>query len=455
MRTNFTEEQLKDPRISEVNRIIRSCVHCGLCTAVCSSYVILADERDSPRGRIYLMKEMFESAKKPSIEVRHHIDRCLSCLSCMTTCPSGVDYMHLVDHAREYIEERGFRPRLAKIVRMMLATSIPYPRRFWWMLNLGRVTRPFRKILQVFGLREFANMMEMVPSKIPTFHLLKKGEFFSRSSKKQGRVILLGGCAQQVLRPSINKSTIRFLNRCHIDVVIPSKSVCCGALVHHLGREKDTKYFIKQNIDAWIELIEQGSINAILINASGCGTMVKDYGYILQDDLEYAKKAQRVSALTRDISEFASSADIGSPMRWSSLKVAYHSACSLQHGQKIHDEPKKLLTKAGFTLVDIPDGHLCCGSAGTYNILQSEIATQLRSKKVANIKSQNPHVVAAGNIGCITQIAAGIDIPVVHTIELLDWAYGGPVPLGLEGLSHMVKDIPKSSRIAEDYLITN
>lgn len=454
MRTQFTQDQLKDPKISEIDRIIRSCVHCGLCTSVCSSYVVLGDERDSPRGRIYLMKEMFESNKKPSLEVQVHIDRCLSCLSCMSTCPSGVDYMHLVDRAREYIEERGFRSRLARFVRLLLAKIIPYPRRFWWVLNLARLTKPLRKILDVFGFKEFGVMMEMVPSRLLSFHPLKE-EYFARSPKKQGRIILLAGCAQQVLRPSINRSTIRFLNRCQYDVIIPSGSGCCGALVHHLGREQETKNLIKRNIDAWFQFIEKGAIDGILINASGCGTMVKDYGYILRDDPEYAKKAQLISNLAKDVCEFAAQTDIGSPMRWSSIKVAYHSACSLQHGQKIIDEPKALLAQAGFTTVDIPDGHLCCGSAGTYNILQSDIANELRSKKIGNIKSQTPHLVAAGNIGCITQIASGIDIPVVHTIELLDWAYGGPVPVGLERLSHMVKDVPKSQRIADDYLIVN
>jgi len=452
MQTNFTAEQLQDQRLADADRILRRCVHCGLCTAVCSTYVVLGDERDSPRGRIYLMKDMFESGRDPSVEVRHHIDRCLSCLSCMTTCPSGVDYMHLVDHARTYIEERGTRPTKTRMIRSLLARIVPYPRRFRLALKAAPLGRPFRGALRRLGFAELATMIDMAPVVLPRSARFRGPGTAATTSERRARVILLAGCAQQVLRPSINDATIRLLARRGIDVVVASGAGCCGALVHHLGREDEAKAQVRRNVDAWHKEIGKGPVDAILVNASGCGTMVKDYGHILKDDPVYAEKARAVSYLTRDISEFIAGVGIGAPVRWSSIKVAYHSACSLQHGQCITDEPKALLTQAGYSVVDVPEGHICCGSAGTYNILQPEIATQLRDRKIGNIKSTRPDVVAAGNIGCIVQLAGGMAIPVAHTVELLDWAYGGPVPLGLEQLESFVTDVPQPKRVVEDYI---
>jgi glycolate oxidase iron-sulfur subunit len=452
MQTNFTAEQLQDTRLAEADRILRRCVHCGLCTAVCSTYVVLGDERDSPRGRIYLMKDMFEGGRDPSVEVRHHIDRCLSCLSCMTTCPSGVDYMHLVDHARAYIEEKGQRSPKARAVRNLLARIVPHPRRFRWALRAAPLAKPFRGALRRFGFKELATMIDMAPRVLPKSARFKGPGTAATKAERRARVLMLAGCAQQVLRPSINDATIRLLARRGIDVVVASGAGCCGALVHHLGREADAKAQVKRNVDAWMKEISKDPVDAILVNASGCGTMVKDYGHVLKDDPEYAEKARTISALARDVSEFVASVGIGAPVRWSSIKVAYHSACSLQHGQGITEEPKTLLTQAGYSVVDIPEGHICCGSAGTYNILQPEIATQLRDRKVANIKTTRPDVVAAGNIGCITQISGGMAIPVVHTVELLDWAYGGPVPYGLEQLEMFITDVPRPKRVADDYI---
>jgi len=419
---------------------------------VCSTYVVLGDERDSPRGRIYLMKEMFEGGRDPSAEVRLHIDRCLSCLSCMTTCPSGVDYMHLVDHARSYIEERAPRPPKARFMRGLLARVVPYPRRFRWALRAAPLGRPFRGLMRRVGLSELATMIDMAPAVLP-----RAGQFLgpgtaATKSERRARVIMLAGCAQQVLRPSINDATVRLLARRGIDVVVAPGAGCCGALVHHLGRENEAKAQARRNIDAWMKEIGKGPVDAVLINASGCGTVVKDYGHLLSDDPVYAAKAKQIADLARDVSEFVAGVGIGAPVRWSSIKVAYHSACSLQHGQGITDEPKALLTQAGFSVVDVPEGHICCGSAGTYNILQPEIATQLRDRKVQNIKTMRPDVVAAGNIGCITQLGGGMSIPIVHTVELLDWAYGGPVPRGLEMLEPFVTDVPKPKRVAEDYI---
>lgn len=452
MQTNFTAEQLRDPRTAEAERILRRCVHCGLCTAVCSTYVVLGDERDSPRGRIYLMKDMFEGGRDPSAEVRLHIDRCLSCLSCMTTCPSGVDYMHLVDHARSYIEERAPRAPKARFMRGLLARVVPYPRRFRWALRAAPLGRPFRGLMRRVGLSELATMIDMAPAVLPRAGRFSGPGTAATKSERRARVIMLAGCAQQVLRPSINDATVRLLARRGIDVVVAAGAGCCGALVHHLGRENEAKAQARRNIDAWMKEIGKGPVDAVLINASGCGTVVKDYGHLLSDDPVYAAKAKQIADLARDISEFVAGVGIGAPVRWSSIKVAYHSACSLQHGQGITDEPKALLTQAGFSVVDVPEGHICCGSAGTYNILQPEIATQLRDRKVQNIKTMRPDVVAAGNIGCITQLGGGMSIPIVHTVELLDWAYGGPVPRGLETLEPFVTDVPKPQRVAEDYI---
>jgi glycolate oxidase iron-sulfur subunit len=451
MQTNFTAEQLADPRLAEADRILRRCVHCGLCTAVCSTYVVLGDERDSPRGRIYLMKDMFEGGRDPSVEVRRHIDRCLSCLSCMTTCPSGVNYMHLVDHARAYIEERSPRPTKARIMRELLARVIPFPRRFRWALRAAPLGRPFRGILRRIGFNELATMIDMAPAVLPKAAHFSGPGTAATKAERRARVILLAGCAQQVLRPAINDATIRLLARRGIDVLVAPGAGCCGALVHHLGREEDAKVQARRNIDAWMKEIGKGPVDAVIVNASGCGTMVKDYGHLLASDAAYAGKAKKIADMARDVSEFVASVGIGAPVRWSSIKVAHHSACSLQHGQRVTDEPKALLSQAGFSVVDVPEGHICCGSAGTYNILQPEIATQLRDRKVQNIKTTRPDVVAAGNIGCITQLAGGMKIPVVHTVELLDWAYGGPVPGGLEALEVFVTDVPKSKRV-EDFI---
>jgi glycolate oxidase iron-sulfur subunit len=452
MQTNFTAEQLSDARLNEVDRILRRCVHCGLCTAVCSTYVVLGDERDSPRGRIYLMKDMFESGRDPSVEVRRHIDRCLSCLSCMTTCPSGVDYMHLVDHARAYIEERSPRPAKTRFMRQLLARIVPYPRRFRWALRAAPFARPFRGLMRRAGFSELATMIDMAPAVLPRGARFSGPGTAATKAERRARVIMLAGCAQQVLRPSINDATIRLLARRGIDVVVAPGAGCCGALVHHLGREDEAKAQARRNIDAWMKEINKGPVDAVIVNASGCGTVVKDYGHLLAGDPVYAERARTIAAMARDVSEFVAGVGIGAPERWSSIRVAYHSACSLQHGQGITDEPKALLTKAGFSVVDVPEGHICCGSAGTYNILQPEIASQLRQRKVANIKSTRPDVVAAGNIGCITQLSGGMNIPVVHTVELLDWAYGGPVPQGLESMATFVTDVPKPKRVAEDFI---
>jgi glycolate oxidase iron-sulfur subunit len=452
MQTKFTPEQLKDPRLAEADRILKRCVHCGLCTATCSTYVLLGDERDSPRGRIYLMKDMFENGRSASPQVQLHVDRCLSCLSCMTTCPSGVDYMHLVDLARVHIEKTGKRNVKDWLIRGMLAAIVPYPERFRTAVALAPLGRPLTGMMRRVGLKELAAMIELAP-KASTRPAAFEGPGKATTTElRRAKVIMLAGCAQQVLRPEINDATIRLLARRGVEVEVAGRAGCCGALVHHMGKEEAAHAFVKANIDAWSKIIERELIDAIVINASGCGTTVKDYGHMMARVEGYAERAAKISALTRDVTEFLSEHDIGPPKRWSSIRVAYHSACSMQHGQRITDEPKLLLKKAGFTVLDVPESHICCGSAGVYNILQPELAGELRARKAANIESVRPDIIAAGNIGCIAQIAQGTSLPIVHTVELLDWAYGGPVPRGLEGFKGFVTDVPQPTREASEFI---
>jgi len=415
-------------------KILRTCVHCGFCTATCPTYLLLGDELDSPRGRIYLIKDMLESGKPASPEVVKHIDRCLSCLSCMTTCPSGVHYMHLVDHARSYIEATYTRPWHDRLLRGLLARILPYPSRFRLAIGAALLAKPLKGL--VGGLPFLGNrlraMIELAPAKMPGRSPLSHPATFKPEGERRGRVAILSGCAQPVLKPGFNEAAIRLLNRHGVEVVQPKGEGCCGALVHHMGREEQGHEFAKRNIDAWIAEMDGDGLDAIIITASGCGTTIKDYGFMFRDDPAYAEKAARVSAIAKDITEYALTLDLTEPVRETDLVVAYHSACSMQHGQAIRTEPKTLLKKAGFTVKDVPEGHICCGSAGTYNLLQPEIAAQLRARKVANIERTKPDLIATGNIGCMTQIGKGTEIPIVHTVELLDWATGGPMPETLE-----------------------
>ncbi len=434
MQTNFTPDQLKDSATASSEKILRTCVHCGFCTATCPTYLLLGDELDSPRGRIYLIKDMLESGKPASPEVVKHIDRCLSCLSCMTTCPSGVHYMHLVDHARSYIEATYRRPWHDRLLRALLARVLPYPNRFRLAMGAALLAKPFRGLigrLPFLGTRLQA-MIELAPAQVPARSPFDKPGAFKAEGERRARVAILSGCAQPVLKPGFNEAAIRLLNRHGVEVVQPKGEGCCGALVHHMGRDAQGHAFARRNIDAWIAEMDGEGLDAIVITASGCGTTIKDYGFMFRDDPAYAEKAARVSDLAKDITEYATSLELMAPVRETDLVVAYHSACSMQHGQAIRTEPKTLLKQAGFTVKDVPEGHICCGSAGTYNLLQPEIAAQLRARKVANIERTRPDLIATGNIGCMTQIGKGTEIPIVHTVELLDWATGGPMPETLE-----------------------
>ena len=432
MQTNFTLAQLADPDTATSEAILRSCVHCGFCTATCPTYVLLGDELDSPRGRIYLIKDMLEGGKAATEEVVTHIDRCLSCLSCMTTCPSGVDYMHLVDHARAHIEETYRRPVADRLVRRLLAAILPHPDRFRLVAIAAFLARPLAPLLRrVRALRRFSSMLDLAPRSLPRKSEANRLGIFVARAEWRGRVALLRGCAQSVLDPGINEAAIRLLTRQGVEVVIAEGEACCGALVHHMGRSDESHEAARRNIDAWIVEMEGDGLDAIVVTTSGCGTTVKDYGFMLRNDPGYAAKAARVSAIARDISEYLETLDLGTPLAAIRPTVAYHAACSLQHGQQVKAIPKALLVRAGFTVREPAEGHLCCGSAGTYNMLQPEIARRLRDRKVAAIAATGADVIAAGNIGCLSQIASGTKTPAVHTVELLDWAYGGPKPAKL------------------------
>jgi glycolate oxidase iron-sulfur subunit len=427
MQTSFTLAQLADPDISESEKILRACVHCGFCTATCPTYVLDGNELDSPRGRIYLIKDMLEHDRPATAEVVLHIDRCLSCLACMTTCPSGVHYMHLVDHARVHIERTYRRPFAERVLRTMLARLMPYPQRFRLALAAALAGKPFAPLAASLGLKRFAAMLNLAPWSLPQRPLAPQ-IFPALGSAPQRRVILLAGCVNDLLAPEINAATIRVLTRHGIEVVIAKGAGCCGSLVHHMGRDDEALAQARANIDAWLAV---DGADAILINTSGCGTTVKDYGFMLRTDPVYAERAARVSSLAKDVSEYLATVPLKAVPEPPGLTVAYHSACSLQHGQRITRQPKEVLSKLGFKVKDVPEGHLCCGSAGTYNILQPDIARRLRERKVGIIEKLRPDVIAAGNIGCLTQIAAGTELPIVHTVELVDWATGGPCPKSL------------------------
>ena len=433
MQTAFAPERLAaDPQLAESEKILRTCVHCGFCTATCPTYLLLGDELDSPRGRIYLIKDMLENDRPASREVVTHVDRCLSCLACMTTCPSGVHYMHLVDHARAHIHETYRRPLHDRALRAVLAAVLPDPTRFRQALAAARIGRPFRSLLaRLPGMGRLAAMLALAPAAAPPLSMLAGGQVHPASGERRARVVLLQGCAQSVLAPQINEATVRLLTRLGVEVVLAADEGCCGALVHHMGREHDSLAAARANVDAWMREVDAGGLDAVIVTASGCGTTIKDYGFMLREDPAYADKAAKVSALARDVTEFLSDLDIPAPVIETGHTVAYHSACSMQHGQQIRDEPKALLAAAGFIVKEVPEGHICCGSAGTYNILQPEISQRLKARKAANIARTAPQVVATGNIGCMTQLRDAVGVPIVHTVELIDWATGGPRPAGL------------------------
>ncbi|MEY3751651.1 MAG: hypothetical protein RLZZ354_192 [Pseudomonadota bacterium] len=429
MQTNFTKKQLQDSNISSADGILRKCVHCGFCNATCPTYQIVGDELDGPRGRIYLIKDMLENDKPANEKIAKHIDRCLSCYACMTTCPSGVNYMHLVDHARNHIEKTFVRPFFDRFIRNLLSKILPSPTLFRMAGYSARLFYPFRFLFP----KKIKNMMKYMPNSFPVSRQENK-EIYSPVGKTYARVALLTGCVQRVISPQINDATIDILNRHGVEVIVPKKVDCCGSLNHHLGKEELAHKSFINNINSWFKWYEEKNLDAILVTTSGCGTTLKDYGYIFRDnpDKELRRKAKMVSSLAKDVTEY-----LGKNIKLNYVKkdkkftIAYHSACSMQHGQKIHNQPMDLLKKTGNEIVEIPDGHLCCGSAGTYNLLQDEMAAELLKRKVSNIDKVKPDFISTGNIGCMTQISSGTKIPIVHTIEILNWYTGGEKPIAI------------------------
>ena len=435
MQTRFSPEQLADPATASSEAVIRKCVHCGFCTATCPTYVLLGDELDSPRGRIYLIKDMLENERKPDAELVKHIDRCLSCLSCMTTCPSGVNYMHLIDHARAYIHENYRRPWRERLFRSFLAAVLPYSGRFRAALFFAPLGKPFAPLFRAIPwLAPLSSMLSLAPDELPPV----APERNSPALSPRGRVIMLKGCAEPVLKPQYRAAATRILNRLGYDVAFAPEERCCGALVQHMGRAEKALASARRNVDAWWPEVAKGDVVGIIITASGCGTAVKDYGHLLRDDPEYAAKAAACAALARDISEFLAQEDLTPTLplqpEVGGMAVAYHPACSLQHGQQLGDVPKRLLQQAGFEVRVPADAHLCCGSAGAYNIMQPEIAGQLAARKALSIKALKAPVVATSNVGCAVQIGKASGLPVVHVVELLDWSTGGPRPASIPAL---------------------
>jgi glycolate oxidase iron-sulfur subunit len=473
METHFSPEQLTSRRFKEAEAILRRCVHCGLCNPACPTYVLTGDEREGPRGRIYLVKGLLEAeargasplqAQAHALAIRPHLDRCLTCLSCVSACPSGVEYGKLIDLARAHVEAKAKRPLNQRLTRWFIGAIVPYAWRFNRALIAAPLARPFRGLLRLLRLEELAAMLDLAPAS-PFTTASSRPPTPPAPTKRRARAVLLWGCAQPSLRPEIHASTIRLLTRKGVEIVLAPNEGCCGALDLHMGREAEAKAAARRNIDAWAQAHVEGRLDAIIIDAAGCGSMIKDYGDLLADDPAYAARAKAVSALAKDVTEFIVSHDIGAPRGWTDIRVAYHSACALQHGQRIHELPIKLLQQSGFTVLEVPEGHLCCGSAGSYSLLQPATSERLRARKLANIASIEPDCVAAGNIGCINHLGApdpeaqvpdvAPGIPVAHTIELLDWAHGGPCPQPLRHLESRMRRMssfipPKEETPAEE-----
>ncbi len=418
MQTSFTQAQLARPEIAEAEGILRTCVHYGFCTATCPTYVLFRDENDSPRGRIDLIRAMLEEGGVPDKKTVHHLDRCLSCLSCMTTCAVKVDYIHLIDIARNYIERNFRRPFSERMLRTLLAKTLPYPRRFVAAMRLARLARPLAGLMP----KRLGNLVRLAERE--TRPGIVTPQTFPADGVRKMRVLLLAGCAQQALDAEINAATIRVLTRHGCEVVIAPGAGCCGALPLHMGREEEGRALARKTASAWSNVPD---VDAVVVNASGCGTTVKDYGHLLG-----GADGKRIGAMTRDISEMLDSLDL-KVTNETYYRVAYHDACSLQHGQRVTAPPRSLLEKCGFEVMDLPEKHFCCGSAGTYNLLQPEIAQTLGERKAAHAESLDPDFIAAGNLGCMVQIGNYTQVPMLHTVSLIDWATGGPVPAALRG----------------------
>jgi len=402
MQTLIASELADDTRAIEAEKTLRKCVHCGFCLATCPTYNLLGDELDSPRGRIYLIKQVVEG-EQPSAQTLNHLDRCLTCRNCETTCPSGVEYGHLLDNGRALVEERVERPLKQRLMRKAIVSVLPFPNRVAPLVKLGQL---FRAVLP-------GSLRASVPVK------REAGEWPQAQSTRT--MLVLDGCVQPSMAPATNAAAARVLNSIGISLVNADTAGCCGAVHFHLNQQNDAKAFMRRNIDAWWPHIENG-VEAIITTASGCGVMVKDYGHVLADDAAYKDKAARISALCKDVVEVLQTEDLS---RFSARAkeygpVAFHPPCTLQHGQKLPMATETLLTRAGFNLVPVADSHLCCGSAGTYSIFQPQISRKLRHNKVAALSAHSPEVIATANIGCQLHLQAGTQTTVVHWVELLD-----------------------------------
>jgi glycolate oxidase iron-sulfur subunit len=424
MRTDIAPHLLQEPDVKNSEQVLRACVHCGFCNATCPTYLLTGNELEGPRGRIYLIKSALEDRIKPSRKTLEHIDNCLGCLSCETTCPSGVDYSRLLEEARPRLDKKVKRAFSDRFLRRMLTFLLPHPGRFRFALKMSGLGRVFSFMLP----KNMKPLLAMAPKRLPRPAEVAKTGVIAAQGEKRMRVALLTGCVQSLLGPQINDATVRLLTRLGAEVVIPKEMGCCGALTFHMGERKRSRKLMEHNIDVWHKEIEGEGLDAIVLNTSGCGTVVREYDYIFRHDPQLADKAKAVVERVRDVCEIVAELGLGEIKNATGLRVAYHDACSLQHGQHIKNKPRNLLAEAGFAVVEVPEGHICCGSAGTYNMLQPEMAKQLQERKAAHVESVEPQMVAAGNIGCMEQIGGGTKIPVVHTVELLDWATGGPRP---------------------------
>jgi glycolate oxidase iron-sulfur subunit len=431
LQTHFTLSQLADAGTAEAESILRRCVHCGFCNATCPTYQLTGDELDGPRGRIYLIKHMLEGSQDATATVVRHLDRCLSCLSCQTTCPSGVAYGQLIDHARRHVARTWRRPPGERALRGLLRHVLPHRGRFRLALRAAALVQPLKGLLP----GSLRTLIDQVPTN-PAVHSdidTTAAQVFPAIGPRRLRVGLQVGCVQPVLNPGIDAAAVRLLNRLGVEVVTLGGRRCCGALTHHLGEDAAPQFAAA--VQAWTEERQRNGLDALVSTASGCGAMAKEYGHVLRHHPRLAEPAAALSAITRDISEIV--LQLGLPAGTAPprpLRVAWHAACALQHAQRVTAPPKDLLHAAGFTLLEIAEPHLCCGSAGTYNLLQPELAGQLRQRKLAAIAAVHPDVAAMGNIGCLTQLSRG-NVPVLHLVELLDWATGGPEPTALAGVA--------------------
>ena len=431
MQTHFDLTALARPEIKTADEILRKCVHCGFCTATCPTYVLTGDERDSPRGRIWMMRDLLgggdTDTRTDSKDVSYHLDRCLTCLSCMTTCPSGVDYMHLVDIGRAEVEKKAKRSWPDRLLRAVLALTIPYASRFHLALRLARLGQPFKGLMP----GRLKDMVSLAPARLKPIDPVGAADKVYSAERPSGRrVMLLAGCAQRALDPDINAATIRLLNRHGVDVVVRQQASCCGALAHHINATDNAHRQMAATCAAWADDIADGQLDAIIVNTSGCGTTLKDYGDLMKADPLHAGTARQISELAMDISEYLNQKITLPVLPTQKLTVAYHPACSLQHGQKVLSAPKELLSAAGFEVRTPAESHLCCGSAGVYNVLQPALSRQLKDRKTENLNKTGADLICAGNLGCIHQLS-DVDSPICHTVQLLDWAYGGPKPDGL------------------------